>query len=1483
MAELAIGISRTAIEALVNKFNSAIKEEEDQWQAMRRDLVFITDEFEMMQSFLSSADGELVKTSVVRTWVRQVRDLSYDFEDCIEFILHLDTDNSKRSWWLRLLPSWSWQLLMCSKEGATRPVDEAVTQIQQLMARVKDVSERKIRYRFIGDVPGSLTQQQMVLSGSAIGAPGFDILAEARDTAARRTGAVDLIKLITEKSGDDHLLRVISLWATGDDLGTVSIIRNMYDDPRIKDSFRCRAWVKVTHPINPHELVRSLVVQFYANYSCQEPLGRDALSWLLLKYKRQRDALSWTETSAGDLVKEFLRQVETHRYLIILEDLSSVVQWDAIRPYLRGSNNRSRVVVSTRNHEIASLCTGKPYRVSELQRISLNQSICVFFNSGIVPAKGSTTIPTQESIDRRCLGKNSLVGRDLEGEKLFKLIKDRPHTEKPHVVSVWGIPGSGRTALVSDVYDRCCYNKLFDRQATVSIPQPYNLMGFCRCLLLSGLASSVQPQNPIRQCCEVLHADRCLVVIDEVQSKEDWDSIKDAGFISAKCKSCFVVITTEESVATHCAGADDLVCSIRCLPSKAAFDLFLQAYQEHNRNSFEEQEFQSNKDSFEEQAFSYIFGGVEQDKQAFQNDGNSFEGQSVRNNGNSFEEHAYQEHNRNSFEEQEFQSNKDSFEEQAFRYIFGGVEQEKQAFQNDGNSFEGQSVRNNGNSFEEHAFRNMPKSFEEEAVQNNGNSIEEQIFENKGKSIEDQAFQNKGSSTEEKELQNSENLLEEQALLNNRILLEEPVFQNNRKLFVGQAFPNNGNSIEQTVVGWVFEMNKQEEHEFENDGSSLEEYSFRNSRSSSREHVFQDQDGVNLFEELAVFPERSLLGELEFQNNNSLFVEEETFQNIKDSMPQRDDPDVKAILSRSGGLPQVIVALARYLAEQNMSNMDSREREWQRQRLTANFMQELQTSQEFYCLRGLFAWMRAYFCSSPPSLMRSMLYLLIFPQGKTFRRRRLVRRWIAEGYAEGSESNSLEEMGKLFHRLASQSVIQETPADAACYEVNGFFHEYMISRPMEDGILSPLEVSVLDGYCCRLATKGVGQHLAVWSSWDRNNTVFDSLDFFRLRSLTVFGRWEPFFVSDKMRVLRVLDLEDASNVINADVDNIGRMLLRLKFLSLRGCKDITCLPDSFGGLRHLQTLDIRGTSIVTLSPSITKLHKLQYVRAGTPVPITNASAVDIQRPEEGASPSPPATPVSRSFRLPESWRRCFQCLAADGSRNNGGVVVPGGIGKMVTLHTLGVIDVSVRWRPVLEALKKLTQLRKLGVSGINRRNCRELCSAISGLAHLESVSVQLDQENSQGCLDAISKFPENLQSLKLYGYARADADHELPEWISRLRKLSKLNLQTAMLPSDGGRIRFGSGFDSLMVLQIACHQRLRAVTFQSGAMPRLECLKLRCCNVSSLLLSGLKELASLQEVWLTGSYKQEFKENLQSQINEHHSKIKPVLKEEDES
>nr|CAB3483957.1 unnamed protein product [Digitaria exilis] len=367
-------------------------------------------------------------------------------------------------------------------------------------------------------------------------------------------------------------------------------------------------------------------------------------------------------------------------------------------------------------------------------------------------------------------------------------------------------------------------------------------------------------------------------------------------------------------------------------------------------------------------------------------------------------------------------------------------------------------------------------------------------------------------------------------------------------------------------------------------------------------------------------------------------------------------------------------------------------------------------------------------------------------------------RWVAEGYFQDSDRNTAGEKGeKLFSDLLELSMIQQSCLTASTqmrivlYKISSFFHEFIMSRPEEENITIALEIFALRGHC-HPTNRRRGRHLVIEECWDRDKFVFENIDFSRLRSLTVFGKWESFLVSSNMKVLRVLDLEDASGVTNKDVEKILKLLCRLKFLSLRGCSEVTCLPSSLGDLRQLQILDVKGTSIAFLPKSITNLKRLQYIRSGSATPA------------EGPSPS-----CSFTSWLPSL---CGACQTI-------GVEVPTGIEKLKAIHTLSVLNAGMcRGKTILKELQKLTQLHKLGVCGVNKKNCKEFCAAISCHVHLESLSVWLSK-GSQDCLDDIlpplekvldktqqkpqekplgklqeksQKKPlENLQSLKLYG------------------------------------------------------------------------------------------------------------------------------------
>ncbi|XP_044326125.1 uncharacterized protein [Triticum aestivum] len=512
-------------------------------------------------------------------------------------------------------------------------------------------------------------------------------------------------------------------------------------------------------------------------------------------------------------------------------------------------------------------------------------------------------------------------------------------------------------------------------------------------------------------------------------------------------------------------------------------------------------------------------------------------------------------------------------------------------------------------------------------------------------------------------------------------------------------------------------------------------------------------------------------------------------------------------------------------------------------------------------------------------------------------------RWLAEGYSRDNHEESAEMTGEKqfhFHDLFDLSIIQQPTALSlgdtrmAFCQVNGFFREYIASRQMEEN-----HVFELTGGNSAVTTQRTGRHLVISESWVRDRVVFESTDFSRLRSLTVFGRWKYYFLSENMKLLRVLDLENASDVVYRDLEKMVKLMRRLKFLSLRGCGAIHDLPSSVGDLRQLQTLDVKYTSIVTLPANIIKLRKLQYIRAGT----TSAAK---------KSPTPNhVVPRLSNF---------------SSGRHLVGVAVPREIGKLTALHTLGIVNVNASgYKVILKEIQKLNHLRKLGVSGINKNNSKRFFLAITYLVHLESLSVRLE-DNNEDCFDGTELPLTSLQSLKLYGLG-----DRLPNWKSQLTMLTKMDLDIArlteehvfplsdVLTPEGIRkptrgvinflgelpnlciLRLGVkqlqndelnvsiitndpeeySFKKMKIFEITCSSSSSSkVTFGEKTMKKLEQLTVDFCSGSEFF--GLKHLRDLKEVLLKGSSCDEaLKADLVAKLENHPKKMKPVVKMEE--
>ncbi|CAN6222664.1 unnamed protein product [Urochloa humidicola] len=348
MEATALSVGKSVLNGAVSCAKSAIAQEVALQLGVQRDHA-ARDELEMMLAFLMAAHEERDDHKVVKTWVKQVRDVSYDVEDCLlDFAVRL----RKPSWWR--FP----RTLLDRHRVATR--------MKELRAKVEDVSQRNVRYHLIkGTEPKAVTGAG---PSSISGATMFGI-EEAR--RQKDKAKVDLSQLIYEGTED---LRVIAVWGTGGLLGQTIVIEGTYNDLKRSKKFELYAWIRIVHPFNPLEFLQCIMRQFYRAYFEEAGKAQEKMSIVSQVLKKMEPM------KQADLVDAFSELVYDKSYLIVVNDLSTFEEWDWIREYLPNNNKGSRIIVSSEQREIARICVGQESVMSELKQSCVDQSIFAFYD-----------------------------------------------------------------------------------------------------------------------------------------------------------------------------------------------------------------------------------------------------------------------------------------------------------------------------------------------------------------------------------------------------------------------------------------------------------------------------------------------------------------------------------------------------------------------------------------------------------------------------------------------------------------------------------------------------------------------------------------------------------------------------------------------------------------------------------------------------------------------------------------------------------------------------------------------------------------------------------------------------------------------------------------------------------------------------------------------------------------------------------------------
>ncbi|KQJ91920.1 putative disease resistance RPP13-like protein 3 [Brachypodium distachyon] len=355
MASASTGV----MNSLLAKLATLMGEEYRKIKGVRNKVASLQGELNSMNALLVKLAGMDELDVQAKEWRDQVREMTYDIEDCIDDFMR---DLAEKGTGTGFLKKTGERL----KKLKVRY--QIANKIQEIETRVNGVHERRMRYKIDEYTPSStivpVDPRVVAMYADAAGLVGIHA---PRD---------ELVKLLT---GEEKELRVASVVGFGG-LGKTTLANEVYR--KLQGKFDCQAFVSVS----------------------QNPDMSSLLSNLLSKLGGQQSSQTG---KLNDLIDSIRTHLMNKRYFIIIDDLWDSSAWNIIRCAFPQNIGGSRVLTTTRIHSVAlACCSNRKEYIYKIKSLDEEDSRRLFFSRIFGPGENCPVEFEEVSADilKRCGG-----------------------------------------------------------------------------------------------------------------------------------------------------------------------------------------------------------------------------------------------------------------------------------------------------------------------------------------------------------------------------------------------------------------------------------------------------------------------------------------------------------------------------------------------------------------------------------------------------------------------------------------------------------------------------------------------------------------------------------------------------------------------------------------------------------------------------------------------------------------------------------------------------------------------------------------------------------------------------------------------------------------------------------------------------------------------------------------------------------------------
>jgi disease resistance protein RPM1 len=289
--------------------------------ALPDNMRLIQNDFELMQAFLKDISTKGCTDKVTETWIGQARKLAYDMEDIVDQFIYVVGEHHKEGSWCCYVKK------IMKKPQSLFTLDEVATALSSINVRLTQLKGNKDWTKPIAgasDIPAASydSQQQLYLPGHDYSISDDELVGFDKNR--------ETLKESLNLGGCSHL-QITAVWGMGG-IGKSTLVNSYFKTHA--SNFECHAWVSVSQSYKLEYIWRSMLKGIYS------------------EDMKQFDA---EKMSSAELKVELKEILETKRYLIILDDVWTASDLFKIKEVLADKGNGSRVIITTRIEEVASI------------------------------------------------------------------------------------------------------------------------------------------------------------------------------------------------------------------------------------------------------------------------------------------------------------------------------------------------------------------------------------------------------------------------------------------------------------------------------------------------------------------------------------------------------------------------------------------------------------------------------------------------------------------------------------------------------------------------------------------------------------------------------------------------------------------------------------------------------------------------------------------------------------------------------------------------------------------------------------------------------------------------------------------------------------------------------------------------------------------------------------------------------------------------